>query len=314
VHGFIRQDIIHNYHFGSTFNLSLLQIGYRILLGRCEVLKIYSPLITCEALEENLGHEDWVLVDCRFSLQDPDVGFENYKQAHIPGAVYAHLDEDLCGPPLTDKGRHPLPSVEAMISLFGRLGIMKNTQVVVYDDAGEAYASRLWWMLRYMGHSAVALLDGGWNAWQRAGLPIRPGVECNKAVEFKGTPRYDRLVTIDDIAELPILIDSRSPERHRGEIEPIDPKAGHIPGSLNYFYKDNLDDNGLFLSREVLRARIAKMIGDIPAEHVTFYCGSGVTACVNLWAVEYAGLGSARLYVGSWGEWCREPQRPIATG
>ncbi|MDX1413080.1 MAG: sulfurtransferase [Candidatus Promineifilaceae bacterium] len=274
----------------------------------------YSAVIDCKTLFNRMEQQNWVIVDCRYSLADTTYGFQSYQTAHIPGAVYAHLDQDLCGPPLTDHGRHPLPSTEAMSALFGRLGIGNEVQVVVYDDANGSFASRLWWMLRYMGHASVAVLDGGWQAWQRAGYPTRSGLEKNELVKFVGTSRREKLVLIDEIADLPMLIDSRAPERHRGEIEALDPQAGHIPGSANYFYQNNWDSNGLFLSPEVLKARFIRLFGSNDSEQVTFYCGSGVTACVNLVAVEHAGLGSANLYVGSWSEWCRDPERPIATG
>jgi len=274
---------------------------------------VYSTLIGCEVLEQNLANENWILVDCRFNLQDTDSGFLAYEQAHIPGAVYVHLDDDLCGPPITDYGRHPLPSPTAMSALFGKLGIKKESQVIVYDDSNGAFASRLWWMLRFMGHFAVAVLDGGYNAWHRARLPEREGVESNLPVRYASMPRAAWLVRLDEVSDLPFLVDSRSPERHRGEIEPIDPRAGHIPGSINYFYQQNWGDDGLYLSREMLRERFEHLLGERPIEDVTFYCGSGVTACVNLLALDHAGLGNARLYVGSWGEWCKDPNRPVAT-
>jgi thiosulfate/3-mercaptopyruvate sulfurtransferase len=274
----------------------------------------FSTLIRIGVLKKNLDNPNWVVVDCRFNLQDPNFGYQDYKNAHITGAIYAHLEDDLCGGPVTDNGRHPLPSADEMSILFGNMGIDADKQVIVYDHSSGAIAARLWWMLRFMGHTAVAVLDGGWDAWQRAGFPHSKGVDQNKPAHFDGQPRKEWLVTMDEVATLPLLVDSRSPERHRGEMEPIDPVAGHIPGSLNYYYQRNWDDEGFFLPADELREKFSKFLGDAQIKDVTFYCGSGVTACVNLLALEHAGLGSARLYVGSWGEWCRNTELPVASG
>ena len=275
---------------------------------------IYSTLIDCKTLIKHLDDKNWILVDCRFSLQDIDCGIQAYKKEHIPGAVYAHLDLDLCGHPGTDNGRHPLPTPDVMVKLFGKLGINRASQVVVYDDTNGSIAARLWWMLNYMGHSSAAVLDGGWHAWKEAGFSVREGVEKNEPAQFTGSPNDMQLVTLSEVATIPFLIDSRAPERHRGQFEPIDPKAGHIPGSLNYFYQQNWGDDGFYLPKEELKEKFVDIIGSFPVEEVTFYCGSGVTACVNLLALKHSGLGTARLYVGSWGEWCRNPDLPIATG
>ncbi|HEX6383847.1 MAG TPA: sulfurtransferase [Anaerolineae bacterium] len=283
---------------------------------------MYRTLIDSQALSRHMDDPNWVIVDCRFNLADTDAGQQAYEQSHIPGAVYAHLDEDLSGPPVTDRGRHPLPTPAAMTTLFGRLGIDGSKQVVVYDDANGAYAARLWWMLRYMGHEAVAVLDGGWQAWQEAGLPTRSGVEINPTTLFTGAPRTEWLMQIEDVAQQAaqqaaqqvLLVDSRAPERYRGEVEPLDPVAGHIPGAVNYPYEQNWGEGGRYLPPEQIRKQLQEVLGDVPPEQATFYCGSGVSACANLLAMAHAGLRDGRLYVGSWSEWSRDPQREVATG
>ncbi len=274
---------------------------------------MYTTLIEVEDLKLNLEKDSWVIVDCRFTLDDTGAGSRAYAEAHIPGAIYAHLDEDLCGPPLTDNGRHPLPSATAMTTLFGRMGIEATTQVVAYDDSNGAIASRIWWMLRYVGHEAAAVLDGGWSAWQEKGYPVRKGIETNEPAVFQGRVRPELLVRLDEVNTLPLLVDSRAPERYRGEIEPIDPVAGHIPGAVNFFYQNNWGSNGRYLSRDELKKQFTNLLDDTPPEETTFHCGSGVTACANLLALAHAGLGDGRLYVGSWSEWCRDPARPVTT-
>jgi thiosulfate/3-mercaptopyruvate sulfurtransferase len=240
-----------------------------------------------------------------------EYGRNAYHTAHIPGAVYAHLDEVLSNPPTTDNGRHPLPAPEIMAARFSRLGIDDGTQVVAYDDKNGMVASRLWWMLRYMGHTAVAVLDGGWPAWQAAGLPERAGQEQNEPAQFTGSPRTEWLVLADEVPALPLLVDSRSPERYRGEEEPIDPIAGHIPGAVNYFYQQNWSEDGRYLPAHQIRQQMEAVLDGNPASETAFHCGSGVSACVNLLALAHAGLGNGRLYAGSWSDWISDPARPI---
>jgi thiosulfate/3-mercaptopyruvate sulfurtransferase len=271
---------------------------------------MYKTLIDAQTLSDHLADPDWVIVDCRFDLNDTEAGWDMYVAGHIPGAVYAHLDEDLSGPPLTDQGRHPLPSPAALTRLFGRLGIDERKQVVVYDNANGVFAGRLWWMLRYMGHEAVAVLDGGWQVWEAAGLPTKAGEEENETAVFIGSPRREWLVTIDEVASVPLLVDARSPDRYAGEIEPIDARPGHIPGAVNFFFGETWGENGRYLPPAKLKAKLEKLLGEVPAEEATFYCGSGVSACANLLALALAGLGDGRLYVGSWSEWSADPERP----
>lgn len=273
---------------------------------------MHTTLLECQTLYEHLNDPDWVVVDCRFGLADTNAGQQAYLEAHIPGAVYAHLDYDLSGPPVTDAGRHPLPTAQALTSLFSRLGIDGSKQVVAYDAAGGGLAAaRLWWMVRYMGHDAVAVLDGGWQAWQAAGLPTNSGAEENTPTTFQGQAHRAWLVLVDEIPFTPLLIDSRDPARYRGEVEPIDPVAGHIPGARNYPYASNLDANGRFLPPKQLRQQLQAVLADVAPAHAAFYCGSGVTACANLLALAHAGLGNGRLYTGSWSEWCANQERPI---
>lgn len=272
---------------------------------------MFTTLIDTENLAAHLTDPDWVIVDCRFRLDDTEFGRREYEAGHIPGAVYAHLDEVLSNPPTTDNGRHPLPPAEILIERMGRLGIDSRTQVVAYDDKNGMIAARLWWLLRYLGHEAVAVLDGGWPAWLAAGQPLRAGVEENGPRPFTGSPRTDWVVLADDVTDAALLVDSRAPERYRGEVEPIDPVAGHIPGAVNYFYQQSWSENGRYLSPAQIRQQMQTVLGETNPDEAVFYCGSGVTACVNLLAMNYAGLGNGRLYAGSWSDWITDPSRPI---
>jgi thiosulfate/3-mercaptopyruvate sulfurtransferase len=245
------------------------------------------------------------IVDCRFSsLVDTEVGRKDYEMSHIPHAIYAHLDEDLSGPPITNKGRHPLPTPSALAETFGHWGIDSDTTVVAYDDANGAIASRLWWLLRYMGHDNVVVLDGGWQAWLANNFPTTAEIITPMPTTFQGDPHDDWVVTIDEVEQMSLLIDSRAPARYRGEVEPLDPVAGHIPGAVNYFFQNNWSD-GKYFDRKKIRENMQALLGDIPPTQTAVYCGSGVTACVNLLAMEYAGIPLPKLYAGSWSEWSR---------
>lgn len=272
----------------------------------------YATLISPVTLNQHRQRPDWVLVDCRFSLSDAAAGYHAYLNSHIPGAIYAHLDNDLSHPPTTDHGRHPLPSPEQLITLFSRLGIAANKQVVVYDDVNGAFAARLWWMLRYMGHEAVAVLEGGWPAWVAAALPTHTGEESPTPALFTGQPRREWLVTLDEVPHQPLLVDSRDAARYRGEMETIDPVAGHIPGAVNYHFGRNMTADGQFLPPEQVREQLLQVLGETRPQQAVFYCGSGVSACLNLLALKHAGLPDGKLYVGSWSEWCADPSRPVA--
>ena len=275
---------------------------------------MHSTLIAAAELHGMLNTGNVRVIDCRFDLGDPSAGRSAYLAGHIPNAVYADLDRDLSGPPTTDRGRHPLPPPERMIKTFGRLGVAPADQVIVYDDAGGMIAARAWWMLRYLGHDAAAVLDGGWNAWLSAGLPAEAGEGDAVPAEFHGDARRGRLATIDEIEKTVVLVDARDPQRYRGEIEPLDPRPGHIPGARNHFFKDNLDCKGFFLRPGALKQAFGASLGTLPDTETVHYCGSGVSACHNILAQVHAGLGEPRLYCGSWSEWCADPERPGATG
>lgn len=273
---------------------------------------MFTTIISPPNLLANLHQPNWRIIDCSFDLSDTELGRNNYKAAHIPGAIYAHLDDDLSGPIMPTKtSRHPLPSVEDMCTIFGEWGIDENTQVIVYDQKRGALAARLWWMLRYLGHRAVAVLDGGSVAWQQASGPMTKDVSIVQPTSFESDVQGDWLVTVADIeaGHVGQLIDSRTPERYRGEHEPIDPIAGHIPGAINLPFPANWNTDGDLLPKAELAARFATVADPNEA---TFYCGSGVTACHNLLAYAHAGLGNARLYAGSWSEWITDPQRTVA--
>lgn len=279
----------------------------------------FTAFITTEALLPHLDDPDWAIFDCRFDLSDPTLAERAYLEAHVPGAVYAHLERDLSAAPDGSNGRHPLPSIDEMQARFRRWGIQAQTQVVAYDARGGGFAARLWWMLRYLGHSAVAVLEGGFPAWQQAGLPTREGVEHRPASNFEAAPRPEMRLQPENILNMLgstqlRVIDSRAPERYRGEEEPYDPIAGHIPGALNHFWGANLDEAGRLLPEDQLRADFKKVIGDADMDHVVFYCGSGVTACHNLLVLEHLGHAGARLYPGSWSEWIADPTHPVASG
>lgn len=280
----------------------------------------YEILIDVQTLYDHLHHPDWVVVDCRFNLADPQAGRRAYNEGHIPGARYAHLDEDLSGPVTPTSGRHPLPDPAKLAQTLGSWGISNITQVVAYDDAGGAMAARLWWLLRWLGHRACAVLDGGLPAWQGQDLPLSREIPTPHPTVFS-VLHEDALSWVDSdylLADMvtgdSLVIDARAPARYRGEQEPIDPVAGHIPGAVNLPQQANLDKEGRFIDPQALRERFVSVLGEQPASRVVHMCGSGVTACHNLLAMEAAGLAGSRLYAGSWSEWIRDPSRPVATG
>jgi thiosulfate/3-mercaptopyruvate sulfurtransferase len=276
---------------------------------------MFKTLIAPGDVVPHLGDERWVIVDCRFDLADPPKGEQLYLESHIPGARYAHLDRDLSGEKTGVNGRHPLPTAEAMRERFGALGIAPGAQVIVYDADSGMHASRLWWMLRFMGHDAVALVDGGFARWQRDGLPVRGGREVWRPATFIGAPRANWVLDADAVQQglhepSRLLVDARAEERYRGEVEPIDKKAGHIPGAANFFFQRNLQDDKTFKSADELREAWLSLLGPRQPEQIVMYCGSGVTACHNLLALEHAGLPGARIYPGSWSEWSSSSDRP----
>lgn len=278
----------------------------------------YTTVIASNTAQAHLDDDTWLFVDCRFSLADTERGRRAYGDAHLPGAVYAHLDEDLSGPIVPGvTGRHPLPTPAAFGETASRWGLDAAVQVVAYDDFGGGIAARLWWMLRWLGHDAVAVLDGGFPAWQRLGLPTRSGDEHHTPRHFVPQPRPSWIADADAVNTLRTdpgycLLDARATARYRGEQEPLDPVAGHIPGAHSAPFADNLDADSLFLSPEALRARFTGLLGEVPPARTLCYCGSGVTAAHNALAMAYGGLGIPRLYPGSWSHWITDPARPVA--
>ena len=280
---------------------------------------MHTTLISTGELAAHLDDPSFVIVDVRHDLAQPDtLGESQYRASHIPGARFAHIDRDLSAPKTGKNGRHPLPSPEACAALFGRLGIDAGKQVVACDAGGGMYAPRLWWMLRWLGHDAVAVLDGGFAKWVREGRPVTAEISDVHPTTFP-IRRVDRTVGAADVlASLAdrslIVVDARGAERFRGDVEPLDPVAGHIPGSVNRPYTLNLEPDATFKSGENLRAEFASVVGEVPASRIVNSCGSGVSACHNLLAMEIAGMSGSLLYPGSWSEWCADPSRPVARG
>ncbi len=275
----------------------------------------FTTLVSPDALAQHLRDPHWAVFDCRFALTRPQSGRAAYVKSHIPGARYAHLNEDLSGPITPASGRHPLPDPAALARKLGLWGVGPDTQVVAYDDSFGAMAVRLWWLLRWLGHDAVAVLDGGFPAWQKQGRELTAELPQLHAVEF--SPRQDDSLWVDSSAVLDalqrerVLIDARQEERYLALIEPFDKVAGHIPGSVNSPFEDNLDLRGNFLTPEELRAQYETLLRGARPGDAIHMCGSGVTACHNLLALEIAGLPGGKLYVGSWSEWINDPSRPI---
>ena len=280
---------------------------------------IHTTLIDAETLATSL--DDCVIVDCRHDLMDPTAGPRGYAEGHIPRAWFMHQDTDLAGPKNGRNGRHPLPDRESMRRRLEAIGVSDDKQLVVYDAQGGMFAVRLWWLARWLGHRAVAVLDGGLPAWARAGFPVTRAAPQPPAAPGKLSERPSLAGAVDAAAVLAnlssrerLLVDARSPERYRGETEPLDPVAGHIPGAINRPFQQNLRPDGRFKPAEVLRQEFEALLGDRAPQQVVHQCGSGVTGCHNLLAMELAGLAGSFLYPGSWSEWCADPARPMATG
>lgn len=276
----------------------------------------YRTLVDVPTLAAHIDDLDWVTVDCRFSLADTAAGHRAYAAGHIPGARYADLDRDLSGPVTPVTGRHPLPDPAALARRLGGWGIGAGVQVVAYDDTGGTLAARLWWLLRWLGHEQAAVLDGGLGAWKAAGHALTAAAPDPVARTFTGRPRAALEVGTLGVEQALdagdyVLVDARAAPRFRGEEEPLDPVAGHIPGAVNLPCEGNLDAGGHFRSPAELRQRFAAALGARSCTAVIHYCGSGVTACHNLLAMEHVGLGGSRLYPGSWSEWIRDPNRPV---
>jgi len=280
---------------------------------------MFRTLISTDDLETRLAQPDIVICDVRHDLAKPDAwGREQYAAGHIPGAIFVHLDTELSAPRTGTNGRHPLPTPEQAAATFGRLGIAQGKHVVVYDQGGGAYAARLWWMLRWLGFESVAVLDGGYAKWSAEGRVVSTDPTQPTPATFdiaRVTPTVNATGVMASIPRQGLLIlDARAAERYRGETEPFDPVAGHIPGARNRPHTQNLNADGTFKEPAFLRAEFGAILDGVPHDQVVHQCGSGVTACHNILAMEIAGLTGTRLYPGSWSEWCADPSRPVEAG
>ncbi|MCW5605481.1 MAG: sulfurtransferase [Burkholderiales bacterium] len=279
----------------------------------------FSTLVSVSDLAARLDDAGWIVCDCRHDLADYEAGRRAYAQSHIPGARFLHLDEDLSGPKTGRNGRHPLPHPITLTLRLGALGIDNGKQIVAYDASGGIFAARLWWMLRWVGHMRVAVLDGGWDAWMQAGQPDTAELPEIRPTTFNPNlqPQYavDTAFVMAHLDQPGIrVLDARSADRFRGKNETLDPVGGHIPGASNRFFKSNLDTDGRFKPAAQLRQEFKTLLDALPSQNVVHQCGSGVTACHNLLAMEIGGLNDSRLYPGSWSEWCSDPSRPVAVG
>jgi len=276
-----------------------------------------NPIITANQLEELINEgSDILICDCRFDLTNAKAGYEMYKTAHITGAIYVNVDQDLSGKKTGENGRHPLPTAEDWAKIRQRLGIANHTHVVAYDSHGGTFASRLWWMLRSIGHASVQVLDGGLDAWNGSigsiGREPKPLSAMPDVYPYQGVVLIDEMEKNITANDRKMVIDARAPDRFRGENETLDPVGGHIPGATNRCFKENLVA-GKFKSPELLYKEFVLLIGQQKPGTIIHSCGSGVSACHNLLAMEAAGLAGSRLHVGSWSEWCSDPKRPIET-
>ena len=274
-------------------------------------------LVSTAELAEHLNDPAWVVIDTRHDLMNPAKGRQLYAEGHIPGAYFLHVDDDLSAPKTGTNGRHPLPDIEVFAKKINELGITPDTQVVAYDDLGGNYASRLWWMLRWLGHEKVALLDGEYPLWVKEGRPVTKEAPAPRNGAFVPRPHLGDTVDVHFVEQFHQdasikLLDARAAERFKGLTEAIDPVAGHIPGAVNRFWQKNLNPDGRFKAPKQLRAEYEELLGTDAARTVHM-CGSGVTACHNAFAMELAGLAPGRLYPGSWSEWCSDRARPVAT-
>jgi thiosulfate/3-mercaptopyruvate sulfurtransferase len=276
-------------------------------------------LVTTEELARHLDDPDWIVIDTRHELTNPETGPHAYAEGHIPGAFFMHVDHDLSGAKTGSNGRHPLPHLEAFAAKLNERGLAPGKQVVVYDDMGGNYAVRLWWMLRWLGHDEVALLDGGYPRWVKENRPVSKEAPAPRKGGFVPRPHLGDAVDVHFVERFSRspdvrLVDARVAERFSGKQETIDPVAGHVPGAINRFWKENLEADGRFKAPERLREEFDRLLEGGPPAQVVHMCGSGVTACHNLFAMELAGLSGSKLYPGSWSEWCADPSRPVATG
>ena len=282
-------------------------------------MRHFTTVIDANTLLDQLSRDDLVIFDCRFDLGKARWGEAEYAEAHLPRASYLNLDRDLSSPITATSGRHPLPDPVRLAARLAELGVDANSQLVAYDQGNAAYAARFWWLARWIGIRNVAVLDGGFAAWRAAGLPLEQTVPVLRPKNLAASLDSNAWVSSDVVGELRqrpgnLLVDARGAERFAGRNETIDPVSGHVPGARNHPFLANLGADGKFLPAGELRERFTTLLGSVPASALISMCGSGVTACHTLLALEHAGLTGARLYAGSWSEWIRDPRRPIATG
>ena len=274
-------------------------------------------LLSAQKLHAAQGTGEYLVVDCRFTLNEPGAGYRSFLESHIPGAVYAHLDDDLSSPATDESGRHPMPNPDRFAEFLGRIGWQPGVKLVAHDHNDGAIAARLWWLMKYFSHDGSAMLDGGFTAWCATGYPLESGpaeVESAPVVQFK--LRDELVVSTSELvrnleADRLVLVDARSRERFAGESEPIDRVAGHIPGAVNYPYTCNLTQGGVFKPRKDIREGLFTVTDSRQSRDLVHMCGSGVTACHNIFAAELAGMKESKLYVGSWSEWIQDPSRPV---
>ena len=265
-----------------------------------------ETIVSAEWLSQQLNNPQVVIIDCRFALSDPDLGRKQYEEGHIPGAYYLDLNQDLSSPVQQHGGRHPLPNPNDLAQKLSEMGITGATRIVAYDDSRFAFASRLWWLLRYLGHSHVSILDGGWTNWFKQGYPVNSEIPASSPGNFLPHLQSDGVVSYEQVQaqkDLPnvVLVDSRERDRYLGKHEPIDPIAGHIPGAVNYPWQEVTNENGFLQDIQKQQQRWEELGEE---KEVIVYCGSGVTACVNLLSLELAGVTTGKLYAGSWSDWC----------
>ena len=276
---------------------------------------MYTSIIEAEILNQHLNDPNWIVFDCRYNSLNKEDGFTQYLEAHIPGARYAHMDKDLSGPIIPGQtGRHPFPNANIFTKQLQKWGVNQSSQVVVYDASHGALAARLWFMLRYLGHEKVAVLNGGYNNWLKQKFPTIADLPNIKLGNFENNIQKELLASLSSVVKISksndaCLIDSRAANRYRGETEPLDPIAGHIPGAENYPFSENVDSDAMWKTQAEIKARFKNLSKE---KEMIFYCGSGVTACHNILALHYAEIAEAKLYPGSWSEWIVDPQRPIA--
>jgi len=275
----------------------------------------HTTLVSAGELADRLADPDWLVADCRFDLSDRDAGARAWQAGHIPGAIHADLERDLSAPVTPATGRHPLPAIDEFAATLSRWGVTGSTQVIAYDAGNSAYAARLWWLLRYMGHDAVAVLDGGFAAWLAEGLPVSDAGVTRRPGRFVARPRPEMLCDAAGVATTlargGLVVDVRAAERFAGKLEPLDAVAGHVPGAVNLPFQLNLDARSRFRTKAELAESWRARSGLTDGSALVCMCGSGVTACQGLLALEVAGLPGGRLYAGSWSEWIRDPARPV---